>query len=88
MEEWFRFFIRKNYPKAAGFSNNILDELSEEFDKYLRSKLNEYQLKTILPESIMDIIKNMDHPLKRNGFHPALFIHFDDFLKAKIKENG
>jgi hypothetical protein len=78
-KELFRFFFRKNYKVEV--SNDDLDEIGKAFNKYLKEKCNPEALEKFMPKSSIDVMMNQEHPLKHNGFHPALLIHFDDFVK-------
>lgn len=80
----FRFFIRKNYPEFSelNLSNDDLDELGKSFNEYLDNLSKEIQ-ERILPKSEIDIIINSDHPLKINGFHPALLLHFNEYINER-----
>lgn len=76
----FRFFVRKNYP-SVDISNEDLDELCVEFNNYLDAlNLAPELIKKISPKNEMEVILNMDNPLKQNGFHPAMLLHFDQFI--------
>ena len=82
MKDTFRYFIRKNFVEAGKeMSNEDIDELGIEFHKYLDEKLNEEQKQKILPKSPMEVIMNMEHPLKRNGFEPAYVLHFTQWVE-------
>ena len=87
MKDTFRFFVRKNYPEAGNqMSNEELDEMAVAFDKYLDDTCKTETLEKIKPKSEMDVVLNMDHPLRQNGFHPAIIIHFSDFVEIeKVK---
>lgn len=83
----FRFFVRKNYPSVE-ISNEYLDELCVEFNAYLDSlNLTPELIKKISPKNEMEIVMNMDNPLKQNGFHPAMLLHFDQFI-AKMQASA
>ena len=86
MKDIFRFFIRKNW-KHNDLSNDELDDLGEEFEKYLNEKLSKDAWDKIVPKDPQEVIRDMDHPLKENGFHPAFMLHFMDFLKI-MKDNN
>lgn len=80
----FRFFVRKNYPSVE-ISNEDLDEMCVEFNKYLDAlNLAPEFIKKIAPKNEMEVIMAMDSPLKQNGFHPAMILHFDQFI-AKMQ---
>ena len=78
----FRFFIRKNY-QGIEVSNEDCDELNIQFSDYLKSKCDEKQLSNFFPKKEFDVILNSDNPLKVNGFHPAFFLHFSNFIKEQ-----
>lgn len=83
----FRFFVRKNYPSVE-ISNEDLDELCIEFNKYLDSlNLAPELIKKIAPKNEMEVIMAMGSPLKQNGFHPAMILHFDQFI-AKMQASA
>ena len=80
----FRFFVRKNYP-SVDISNEDLDELCVEFNNYLDAlNLAPEVIQKIAPKNEMEVIMEMDSPLKQNGFHPAMLLHFDQFI-AKMQ---
>jgi hypothetical protein len=74
----FRFFVRKNYPSVE-ISNEDLDELCIEFNNYLDAlNLAPELIKKISPKNEMEVVMNMDNPLKQNGFHPAIKLNTND----------
>ena len=83
----FRFFVRKNYPSVE-ISNEDLDELCIEFNNYLDAlNLAPELIKKIAPKNEMEVIMAMDSPLKQNGFHPAMLLHFGQFI-AKMQADA
>lgn len=78
----FRYFIRKNFTEAV-ISNEDCDEINIEFSNYLRKICTDEQLKNFCPKNEIDIVLNMDHPLKMNGFHPAFMYHFTQFVEEQ-----
>jgi hypothetical protein len=78
----FNFFLQTNYPK---FSNEISTDdkayLKKSFLDYL-NKLPEGLLEKIIPKSLLDVISNVDNPICTNGWHPALVLHFNQFIKV------
>ena len=83
----FRFFVRKNYP-SVDISNEDLDELCVEFNNYLDAlNLAPEIIKRISPKNEMEVILQMDNPLKQNGFHPAMLLHFGQFI-AKMQASA
>lgn len=81
----FRYFIRKNFPKVDEISNDEIDSIGIDFHNYLDKKLNDEQKERILPKSSIDVIMNSDHPFKTNGFEPAYFLHFDQWVKDQVE---
>lgn len=37
----------------------------------------------ITPKNEIEVIMNIDHPLKMNGFHPALLLHFNEYINER-----
>lgn len=84
-DNWFRYFLRKNFPMVGNsMSNEDCDAIGEDFMSYLEIKVSEEGRNKIIPKNNMEIILNVDHPLKQNGFHPALYLHFEEFLKESL----
>lgn len=88
--EHFPNFIRANYPMIANESNDTLIEFGEEFKKYLEEKFVNAKEKLepiwdIDPKTVIMAQVNND-PFKMNGYHPALFIHLNEFVQKSIKE--
>jgi len=82
----FRYFIRNQY-EGVKISNEECDGLRVEFAKYLHSlDLTEKQKENILPPSEMDVMLNMEHPLRMHGFPPAYVFHFAEFIEKMKKE--
>ena len=83
----FRYFVRKNYPTVE-ISNEDLDEVCTGFNEYLKDlNLSDETKSKIIPKNEMEVILNSDHPLKQNGFHSALLLHFDQFI-AKMQASA
>jgi hypothetical protein len=81
----FRFFIRKNYSEFSEtlqLTNYDLDELGKSFNEYLE-KLPIELVEKITPKNEIEVIMNIDHPLKMNGFHPALLLHFNEYINER-----
>jgi len=76
----FRFFIRKNY-KELEIENEEIDAIGIAFSEYLKKQLTDEQLERIVPKSEIDVIMYADNLLLQSGFHPALVIHFMNFVK-------
>jgi hypothetical protein len=82
----FRHFVRINFPKTK-LANWEIDCINEFFTKYLYSKFKDSNnLKKILPANELDVIIGMDSLARKNGYHPALVMHFCNFLKENQKE--
>lgn len=69
-------------------------KLSEEEIEYIRTSFAEYlegcnftpeQKKNVLPKNEFDVMLNMHHPLRTNGFPPGYVIHFTEFVKKTKK---
>jgi hypothetical protein len=89
MEEVFRFFIRKTWPKAGKeLSNDVIDSMGIEFKEYLDKETTEDQRKKFMPLGEFDVISNLDNPLRVNGFHPAFTMHFTQFIKKLQDEEN
>ena len=80
--QYFLHFIRKNFPDVK-VTNEEAEEIGKEFKKYLLEvfKGKEKKLEKIWNISPMKVIMESDHPLKVNGYEPALLIHFDLFVQ-------
>ena len=87
--EFFPHFFRKNYPKVEA-TNEEIEEIGTEFKKYLEKKFDGQMQKL---EKVWDIdaktvIMNQvnKNPFTTNGYHPALIIHFSDFVEKMKNE--
>ncbi len=89
--QYFPHFIRANYPLLKDETNELLIELGDEFKKYLEEKFaNDMdKLKPIWDIEPKTVIMNQVNrsPFKINGYHPALLIHFSDFV-TKMKNEA
>lgn len=87
----FPHFIRANYPVIANESNEDLIEMGDEFKKYLEDKFKGDldKLKPIWDIEPRTVIMNQvnRNPFTMNGYHPALLIHFSDFV-TKMKNEA
>jgi len=87
----FPHFIRANYPDLKNETNELLTELGGEFKKYLEERFADKMDKLepiwdIEPKTI--IMKQVcKDPFTMNGYHPALLIHFSDFVTKMRLEN-
>jgi hypothetical protein len=88
--EYFPHFIRANYPVIANESNEDLMEIGIEFKKYLEEKFkdNMDKLKPIWNIDAKTVIMSRieREPFTMNGYHPALIIHFGNFVEKMNKE--
>ncbi len=92
--EYFPHFMRANFPMVANESNKDLIKVGAQFKEYL-SKLFKGKIDKLEPiwdieikTVIMNQVNNNHFTVK--GYHPALFIHFDNFIKGEVirlKEN-
>ena len=82
----FRYFVQKIY-KDAEMSNEEIDEIRLNFIEYLK-KLNftEVQQKNCLPKNEIDVVFNMDNPLRIFGFPPAFVLHFTNYVEEQAKK--
>ena len=87
--EYFPQFFRYNYPDVDADNESIV-EIGVAFKKYLEDKFKDSMDKL---EGISDIdprtvIENQMSPtaFSVNGYHPALVIHFGNFVKEQIKK--
>ena len=80
--ELFRYFIVKTFPIVM-VDGDELDEINVDFTKYINNKCTPEQLEKFMPKSALEVIIQSMHPLKQNGFHPALVYHFTEFIKIQ-----
>lgn len=87
---YFPHFIRKNFPETANESNEDLIEIGKMFKSYLQrkyagkeDKLNE--IWNIDPETVI-CNETKSLPFKTNGYHPALILHFHNFIKKEAEK--
>lgn len=80
--ECFRFMIRKQYWQLQ-MDNDIVDEIGRDFSDYMHENCKPETIKKIVPESPYDVIANMDNPLRTNGFHSGLIMHFLNFVDER-----
>jgi hypothetical protein len=79
----FRYFLRKNF-NGTEMTNEECDEVGEAFYEYLRGlNLTDEQRENILPKDTFDVILNIGHPLRTNGFPPAYVLHFTQFVEQE-----
>ncbi len=88
--EYFPHFIRINYPSLGKESNETLTEIGKEFKSHLEEifvgKMDKLAL--IWNIDAKHIIMNEVNkiPFLVNGYHPALIIHFEQFVEKIKKE--
>ena len=85
MKDCFRHFVRIQYP-GVELSNDGLDEMWPEFDKYLRGIVGDEKAESWYPKSPMDVILAAEHPFKMFGYEPALVLHFGNFVEEMQKK--
>ena len=82
--EMFQFFTRKNHPDVK-ISHADLVNIYLGFGEYLEDlHLDNNTKSKIFPQSEAEIILDMENPLKINGFHPALLLHFNEFIQQTL----
>ena len=81
----FRVFIRKNWS-GIEITNDECDAMLKDFSVYLRKKLTEDQLNRILPKNDIEVMMNMDNPIRMGGFHPAFMYHFMEWVDEMKKQ--
>ena len=86
--QYFPHFCRANFPETQNESNELLIEMGNHFKEYLEDKFkdNMDKLEPIWNIDPMKVIMQMGHPFKTNGYHPALLIHFSQFVEKIKKE--
>ena len=80
IKEFFRYFVRV-LNEGVDLSNDDLDELAEDFEKYLFDKVGEEKAKSWYPKNLVKLVMERDHPFKQKGFEPALVIHFCNYVE-------
>ena len=85
--QYFPQFFRINYPKVEA-SNEEISEIGIEFKKYLEKTFegSMEKLEPIWGINPHDVITNMGHPFRTNGYHPELIIHFGQFVNKMKNE--
>lgn len=93
--EYFPHFVKVNYPHVKHESNDSLVELGDVFKTYLKNKFAG-KMDKLIPIWDIDpktVVMNQinKEPFTVNGYHPALILHFTDFVnemkKEALKEN-
>ncbi len=85
--EYFPHFLKINYP-SSDFKESEARELGEAFKIYLEKTFEgkENVMKAIWDIHPIKIIAQRHHPLKVNGYEPALVLHFKQFLDSILKK--
>lgn len=85
--QFFPQFIRMNYPDFE-ISNEDAIDLGDEFKKYLLDKFKgeEHKLEQWWDIEPINVILNVDHPLKMNGYEPVLIYHFGEFIRVNAEK--
>lgn len=85
--EHFPSFVRVIFPTKAhkDISNDTLVAMGKEFKKYLEEKFrdNMENLEKIWNIDPPNAIRNFNHPFRTKGYHPALVIHFTNFIEQE-----
>lgn len=85
--EYFPQFFKINYPKVEATKEEIT-EIGIEFKKYLLEtfKGKEYKLESIWNIDPRNVIMNLHHPFRTNGYDSVLIVHFGLFVEKIKKE--
>lgn len=82
--------MRANYPMVANEPNETLMEIGEGFKEYLSNKFAGQmdKLEPIWNINPIDVVmaQASNDPFKINGYHPALLIHFKNFIDKTMTE--
>jgi hypothetical protein len=83
--KYFPNFCRANFKGLQNESNELLIELGDHFKEYLQEKFADKmeKLEPIWDINPINVIMEQGHPIKINGYHPALLLHFIEFLDLK-----
>ncbi len=86
--EFFPHFVRMNH-KGIDFNNEELMEVGVQFYEYLKTQFSDKpeRLAEMCKIEPKDIIPNLGHPFKVNGYDPVLVLKFGDFCKAAQQES-
>ena len=80
--QYFPHFIRANFDHFE-ITNEDAIEIGDSFKEYLLEKFQgkEDKLEPIWDISPLTVIKNDGRPDKVHGYHPALLVHFTNFVE-------
>lgn len=86
--QYFPLFCRANSKELQKESNELLIELGNYFKEYLQEKFADKMdiLEPIWDINPIKVIMQQGNPLRINGYHPALLIHFSDFIEKMKSE--
>lgn len=80
--EYFPIFISAIYPKVHIDRLDAI-ELGNQFKKYLIDKFKDKpnNLEIFWNIDFINVVSCLDHPTRIKGYHPALILHFNNFIK-------
>jgi len=80
--EFFPHFIRSIYPNID-IKNKQIAIIGKEFKTYLENKFKDDKSKLEFIWNIepLNVILNENHPFRMKGYHPALVLHFTNFIE-------
>lgn len=82
----FKHFLLMNYSQVLfPLEEEEIELILETFNQYLTQKCTPEQLEKFIPKTLVDVLLKANHPLCIRGFHPALTIHFDNFIKQAVE---
>ena len=74
--------LQTNYPDVnAEISKEDREYLSGLFQDYLNKLPEQLRLK-IIPMNLIEVVMQVDSPIRNNGWHPALILHFNQFIES------
>lgn len=86
--EFFPQFVRTNYSDLLNLPNEEIQEIGIAFKAYLENvfegKMD--KLEPIWDISPMTVIMGQGQPFKMKGYHPALILHFTEFVKIEAEK--
>lgn len=88
--EHFPYFCRANFSYLRNEPNDILIELGEHFKLYLEDIFvnSMDKLEPIWCINPTKVILQLGNPMRENGYHPALLLHFSNFIeKMKLEQS-
>lgn len=86
---YFPNFVRAVNPAAGQFSNEDLNELGEEFSKYLQGlDVSPAIMEKMVAIGPKDVIPNIERMGYVCGYHAALVWHFNGWVKQLLDKAG